>query len=338
MPPIRRRIVTMTTAAFVLLALYTLPASAGGITDDERADAGAAFVASMQKGNGSIPAFSPIGSTADAVMAFVAAGAEGRASRDALGYLRAQVRRGNVDGIGLVAKVVQAAVAAGRDPRSFGGENLVAWLRSRIRDDGHIGKSAVFDHALAVLALEAAGLRPSKAVTGWLLDAQCPVGGWSYDAPYDAGGDDDNNCFDGTVDDFFTADTNTTAYAVMALEHARRDAYGSRPFPFFASARDATHGGWEYTPGFGTDANSTALVIQAYVSAGRTIPSGGRTALRSLQPDVGCGAWSYNYEGDVPGAADVGATIGAIPAVLRLAFPLFPSGGAASPRAISRGC
>jgi hypothetical protein len=332
MGSIRYRIVAGVSTAFLLLAL---PAGAGTTTDQDRADAGAAFVASMQKRNGSIPAFSPIGSTADAVVGFVAAGAQRRTMRDAIGYLRTQARRGNVDGIGLVAKVVQAVVAAGRDPRSFGGENLVGWLRSRIRADGHIGKSAVFDHALAVLALEAAGLRPSRAVTGWLLDAQCPVGGWSYDAPYDAGVDDDS-CWDGSGDDFFTADTNTTAYAVMALEHAGRDAYGSSPFPYLASARDATHGGWEYSPGFGTDANSTALVIQAYVSAGRAIPAGGLAALRALQPDIGCGAWAYAYEDDEPGVPDVGATIGAIPAVLRVTFPLLPGSGAA--KVPTRGC
>ena len=328
----RRCIVATLIVAFVLLAL---PASAGTITDRERAKAGAAFLTTMQKPNGSIPAFSPIGSTADAVLAFVAARAARGAQGDAVAYLRAQIRRGNVTGVGLVAKVVQAAVAAGRDPRSFGGENLVRWLRSRIRDDGHIGNSAIFDDALAVLALEAAGLQPSKNVTGWLLGAQCPAGGWSYDAPYDPDTDDEV-CFDGSEDDVFSADTNTTAYAVMALEHAGRDAYGTSPFPFFAGARDKTHGGWEYAPGFGTDANSTALVIQAYLSAGRAIPSGGLAALRALQPDVGCGAWAYNYEGDVPGAPNVGATIGAVPAVVRTFLPLLPTEGAARER--SRGC
>ena len=120
-------------------------------------------------------------------------------------------------------------------------------LRSRIRDDGHIGSAAVFDQALAVLALEAAGLRPSKAVTRWLLDAQCPSGGWAYDAPYDSASTT-TTATTVPAGDFFTADTNTTAYVVMALEHRGRNAYGSSPFRFFADSRDATHGGWGYTP------------------------------------------------------------------------------------------
>ena len=120
----------------------------------------------------------------------------------------------------------------------------------------------------------------------------------------------------------------------MALEHVGRNGYGVSPYPFFADSRDATHGGWGYTSGFGTDANSTALVIQAYEAADRAIPSGGLAALRGLQ-DLDCGAWSFNYTGDVPGPPDVGATIGAIPGVLRTAFPILGPGAGAGP---SRGC
>ena len=260
----RRRFVATLTAAFMLLAV---PASAGGLTDGDRADAGAAYLTTQQKPNGSIPAFSPIGSTADAVLAFVASDTESPSRKAALGYLRTQVQKGNVNTVGLVAKVVQAVAAAGRDPRSFGGEDLVQWLRSRIKDEREDRRGD--------------GLRPGAGDPGarggrgearsgpprdWLLAAQCPVGGWSYDNPYRPAKDDDS-CWNGGADDFFTADTNTTSYVVMALEHVGRDSYTDDPFAFFRSARDAVHEGWEYSPGFGTDANSTALVIQAYAAA-----------------------------------------------------------------------
>ena len=288
MGPTPRRIVATTTAAFVLLAL---PATAGALTDRRRADMGAAFAAGMQKPNGSIPAFSPVGSTADAQLALVAAHAQPHARRAAVGFLRRRVRAGAVSTVGLQAKVVQAVVAVGRDARAFGGRNLVREIRTQIGPDGHIGTAAVFDQALAVLALEAAGVTPAKDVTHWLLDAQCPVGGWAYDLPYSPG-TDDQACDDGSAGDAFTADTNTTAYTVMALEHAGRNAYASSPFGFFRDARDATHRGWGYTPSFGTDTNSTALVLQAYAAAGRRIPVGGLRALRALQEaSVGCGAW-----------------------------------------------
>jgi hypothetical protein len=327
MSHLRRRIVATLTAAVVLLAL---PASAE-VTDAQRARRGSAYAAGLQQRNGAIVAFSPIGSTSDAVIAFVAADAQDPARRDAVGFLRRQVALGNVQTVGLVAKVVQASVAAGRDPRDFGGENLVRWLRSRIRETGRIGNATVFDQALAVLALEASGVAPRTTVTDWLLAAQCPVGGWSFDLPYRAG-TDDGSCNDGTAGDFFSADTNTTAYAVMALEHLGRDDYTSPPFPFFETARDAVHQGWEYSPGFGTDANSTALVIQAYLAGGLAIPTGGLQALRALQPDLSVGAWAYSYVGDEPGDPNLGATVGAVPAIVQVTLP-FVSGAAERGRA-----
>jgi hypothetical protein len=315
-----RRFVATLTAAFMLLAV---PASAGGLNGD-RADAGAAYLTTQQKPNGSIPAFSPIGSTADAVLAFVASDAESPSRKAALGYLRTQVQKGNVNTVGLVAKVVQAVAAAGKDPRNFGGQDLVRWLRSRIKDSGKIGGATVFDQALAILALEASGANPKRSTTDWLLAAQCPVGGWSFDNPYRPTKDDES-CWSGSANDFFTADTNTTSYAVMALEHVGRDGYTEDPFAFFDSARDAVDNGWEYSPGFGTDANSTSLVIQAYAAADLAVPSGGVNALRALQPDVVLGAWAYNYVGDDPGDPDVGATIGAVPAILQVPLPIVPA-------------
>jgi len=317
----RRGFVATLTAAFMLLAV---PASAGGPTDGDRAEVGAAYLATQQKPNGSIPAFSPIGSTADGVLAFIASGAASPSRKAALGYLRTQVQRGNVNTVGLVAKVVQAVAAAGKDPRSFGGQDLVRWLRSRIKDSGKIGAATVFDQALAILAIEAAGGKPKRSTTDWLLAAQCPVGGWSFDKPYRPAKDDDS-CSDGGANDFFTSDTNTTSYAVMALEHVGRDGYTDDPFVFFQSARDAMHGGWEYAPGFGTDANSTSLVIQAYAAAELGVPSGGLNALRALQPDVVLGAWAYTYVGEDPGDPDVGATIGAVPAILQVPLPIVPA-------------
>jgi hypothetical protein len=270
------------------------------------------------------------------VLALTAADARTRARNAALGFLRRQVRKDNVGTVGEIAKVLMAVAAGDRNPRSFGGANLVKRLRSEIGGDGHLRQATVFDQALAILALEAAGIRPARRVTRWLADAQCPVGGWSFDAPYDPD-TDDGNCDDGSPDDFFTADTNTTSYAVMALADVGRSDDAAPPFPFFKDARDATHGGWGYSPTFATDANSTALVIQAYVATGRRIPKGALKALRALQPDIGCGAWSFTYDAGDPGPPDVGATIGAIPGILRTSFPL--DGGVRTTRSgPARGC
>ena len=111
-----RRVVV---ACLSLALIAGLPASAWALSDGKRAARGAAYLASQQQPDGSIPAFSPIGSTSDAVLAFVSSGVGGKAMNKAIGYLRAQTAAGNVDNLGLRAKVVLALDAAGKDPSAF---------------------------------------------------------------------------------------------------------------------------------------------------------------------------------------------------------------------------
>lgn len=318
MGPRSRRIGAAILSLFIILGTS---AGAFALTDQQRARRGVSFIAGQQRANGSIPAFSPTGSTADAILAFVAAGAGRPQIRDALAFLRRQVHNGNVTGVGLQAKVVMAVAAAGADPSTFAGANLLGAIRSQVGADGHIGDAAVLDQSLAVLAIRSGGIVPAPRVTDWLVAAQCPDGGWAYDFPYDPASDD-AHCNDGSGSDFFTSDSNTTAYAVQALEAVGRGVYNDNPFAFFPTIRDSSHGGWAYSTGtVVTDANSTALVIQAYVAAGHAIPPGGLQALRRLQ-FARCGAWAYSWNGSVRGDPDIGATIGAVPGILKRPLPI----------------
>jgi hypothetical protein len=287
-------------------------------SDAQRARLAAAFIAKKQAADGSVVVFSAVGSTADAVLAFVATGRGETPVRDALAYLRRQVRHHRVTGVGLKAKVVLAAEAAGRDGHAFGGHDLVAEIEATQSIFGRFKGASVVDQALALLAIKAADGVVDVDGAAWLLGAQCPDGGWAYDRPYDSGADDDH-CVSG-VDDFSASDTNTTAYAVMALVPG--DAPDVDPFAvYFVGLRDATYGGWGYTAGFETtDANSTALVIQAYVAAGHPVPAGAMAALRALQYSCGAFAYSYDDQGHRTGR-NLGATIGAVPALRKLAFP-----------------
>jgi hypothetical protein len=296
-------------------------AQAAALTDAQRARRAVAYLAQQQRPNGAIVAFSNIGSTSDAVMAFVAAG-EGRTQMNrAIAFLRGRVSSGAVNTIGLQAKVVMAVSAAGLDPRNFGGQNLLAGIRSTIGPDGHYGDAAVFDDALAVLAVESAGLTPSVRAANWLLSAQCPDGGWAYDAPYQSG-IDDAHCFDGSGTDFFTSDSNTTSYVVQGLTEMASTDWIASPFAFFDTVRDPANGGWSYSAGFlATDANSTGLVLQAYSATGQTTPHGALAALRRLQYPA-CGAFAYSWNGAVKSDPDVGATVGAVPGMLLTAFPV----------------
>ena len=107
------------------------------------------------------------------------------------------------------------------------------------------------------------------------------------------------------------------------------------PFAFFDTVRDPLHRGWAYSTGFiTTDTNSTALVLQAYAAAGIEAPTGGPKALRQLQ-DLSCGAWAFTWDGDEPGEPDVGASIGAVPGILGIPFPLGGRVSASVPPAIA---
>ena len=310
-------------ALSALILAGTVPASAAGLTDHQRAVRGARYIASRQQANGSIHAFSTVGSTADAVLALVVARQGSDNVFRAIRYLRHHVAE--ITGTGLQAKTVMAMVASGRNPRNVNGVDMVAALQGLLGSDGHYGDTAVLDDALTVLALEAAGANPPASAYSWLINAQCPDGGWSYDAPYNPS-IDDAHCFNGDViNDYFTSDSNTTSYVVMALEDANQTGWSTDPFAFFPTVRDPLHRGWSYSTGFiSTDANSTALVIQAYASASLAVPNGGLQALRNLQ--LGCGAWAYTWSGSSPGPADIGATIGAVLGIARTPLPIGPRG------------
>ncbi len=300
----------------------------------KRAHVAARFLVNHQKANGSFPAFSPIGSTADGLIALVAATRSAAAVRAARHYLA--TRTDDIDGIGSTAKVAMAAVAGGKDPRDFGGRNLVHAIAKKERKSGRYGRgTAVLDQALAVLALKAAGHRKSPSALAWLAGAQCRDGGWQYDAP--ASKADNKHCNSGDAGDFFRSDTNTTSYAVQALKAAGyKGSLAHSPFAYFKLERGRViksarmHRGYAYDLSLHlTDANSTALVLQAYAAAGKTPPRGARHALAALQYHL-CGAhagafafsWvkrngAYHHDGH-----NLGATIGAIPGVLGRALPV----------------
>jgi hypothetical protein len=319
----------ITASVVVTSVVLAADGAAGAAPDDTaRASSAMAYVGAHQLADGSFPGFSSVGSTADAVMDMAATGFGRAVLTDALAYLRGQLHGGNVTGVGLTAKVLLAAEAArgagrtGIDPRSFGGVDLISAITASKRPSGRFEGASVFDQALAILALDAAGVTPTRAEATWLADAQCPDGGWQYDRPHRRA--ENRHCRDhGDANDFTSSDTNTTAMAVMALHGLK--AADVDPFRFFDTIRERTYHGWGYTWGFRrTDANSTALVIQAYIGDGLASPRRGVRALRRLQYPCGAVAYSFTDAGRRTGK-DVGATIGAVPGFMREPFPLTPT-------------
>lgn len=333
-------------AAAALIAVSIAPASARTRNLDERLDAATRYIAMNQEDDGSIGGgFSRVGTTADAVLAFVTEDRGARQIRRSISWLR-----DNLDGastLGLKSKVVLALVAAQRDPTSFGGRDLVQEIKDTQTESGQYGGESdteVGYHAFAMLAVMAAGEDPPASASQWLRDAQCDDGGWQFDEP--AGENDDEHCFDSTAEsDFSRSDTNTTAYADMAFEGAPGPDPKVDPLEFFETAIDEYKGGYVYDPSgkcteetlgetfcYLTDANSTGLVLQAIageVPAKEFYPR--RDALMKLQYPR-CGEWmgafgftwvydpeTERFRKDDP---NVGATIAAIQGARGVPLPI----------------
>lgn len=301
--------------------------------DRYRARVAAHWLTTQQAPDGSVGAFSLIGSTADAVQAWGAARRAPQEIQAALSYLTANEM--DIDTVGETAKVVIALVVAGADPRSFEGRDLVAEIEAVRQGDGRYGEgTSVFDHATALLALLSAGRPADGEAVAWLVAAQCPDGGWQFDGPPAV--DEDQHCAGDPTTDFFTSETDTTSLAIQALSAVPGDEdLDANPIRFLRRTRDPVKGGWGYNQAFPlTSANSTALALQAFKAAGKFPPKGAKASLRKLQYGL-CskkqGAFAFSWD-DANGdgrytkrertGPDAGATIAAIPGLLEKALPV----------------
>lgn len=353
----RRRIV-VSTLALAVISSVALSASAIGATRQELARDAVRYLIGRQHDNGSFPGFSPVGSTADAVLAMSVARRGRVQMRDALRYLARNVEGAS---LGQKAKIVLAAVAADKDLTVYAGGGLVSELQATQQADGRYAQegdfSAVTTHALVALALAAAGEPINDPAVDWLVAAQCPDGGWQFDEAHQAG--EDEHCLDDATDaegnptDFSTSDSNTTSYAVQALStHEHEVTLTADPFAYFPMTKDPVKGGYRYShedtqfgaPSY-TDANSTALVIQAYLTCDTcdfTPPIRALKALRYARCGALQGAFAFTWQ-DVggrlrrlplkaeakaeksnDGSTVAGATIGAIPGLMLEPLPVGP--------------
>jgi Prenyltransferase and squalene oxidase repeat len=190
--------------------------------------------------------------------------------------------------ISLVA-LAEAAVAQTPD-------RLIVRLRRLERPTGSFG-GLVNGTAWAVMALKATGSAVHAKTIRWLLARQSRNGGWGWTAG--------------------AADSNDTAAAIEALRAAgARGSPVRRGLRFLATYRNRD-GGFELTRGRGSDAQSTAWAVQAYLAAGRQPPRGALAYLRSLQRPDGSFRYSHRYA-----TTPVWVTAQVLPALARKPFPL----------------
>ncbi|MFD3514052.1 prenyltransferase/squalene oxidase repeat-containing protein [Streptomyces sp. NPDC058657] len=116
----------------------------------------------------------------------------------------------------------------------------------------------VFRQSLALLAQRTVGVRPATKAVDWLVGQQCDNGG------FPAFRADASKACDAKV----MVDTNATAAAVQALGAlGGQDAAVRKAVDWLKSVQNKD-GGWPYSPGTPSDANSTSIVIGALLSAG----------------------------------------------------------------------
>ena len=245
-----------------------------------------------------------------------------------------------------LASLILLANTTGSNPRSFGepGVDLVARAEAMYGQvvPGFYGYqepwSSVQDQSLMVIALQAVGATPPTLAIDWLADQQCTggsnpqssLGGWQASRATTGNSLDDCSAPDPL--NYSGPDTNSTAFAIQALQYLGRTAPLAAAATFLQNAQAASGpsaGGFPWFAGGDVDANSTALVLQAITAMGQ-IPSawsvGGATPLAVLESfqlsspasDAGSLFASWN-----PGVPDLLASYQGVWGLSLSAFP-FP--------------
>ncbi|GAA0665584.1 terpene cyclase/mutase family protein [Streptomyces thermocarboxydovorans] len=171
-------------------------------------------------------------------------------------------------------------------------------LPAALYGDGDPQYDGVWRQSLALLAQDAAGVKPPKAAVDWLTGQQCADGSF---APYRA---DTSRACDAKT----PVDTNQTAAAVQALAAlGGHDKATGKAVDWLKSIQNKD-GGWGYTAGGPSDANSTSVVIGALAATGEKpaeVTKGGKSPydalLKLALPCEGDGAGAFAFQPDKKG-------------------------------------
>jgi hypothetical protein len=309
-----RRILAILTI-FLLVLAPGASVSANQFTVGRALTGAVTWLTTQQRADGGFAGFtgeSDPGMTVDAVLALASVGIDpgsvqqvGGAS--AIAYLESVATRYS-EKPGGAAKLILAAVASGRDPRAFGGVDLVARLQRAYDRATGLYDQQLFSNAYALLALAAAGVPvPERAVQA-VLERQAADGSWAWDGSTEPG----------------AGDSNTTALVIQALVAAgQREHPQVRQALVYLRSVQAADGSFAYQPAdqLVGDANSTALAVQALLAAGEEPQSPSwRFALDALARFANSSG-ALRWRDDAPDD-NLFATVQAIPALAREAFPL----------------
>lgn len=306
----RAMIVALVIAGVVAIAGYGKAAVREGTVEatPETAASGlggaVAWLKSQQADDGGFAGFSgesDPGATIDVIIALAAAedaGVDtGTAIDDAVSYLGS----GDIalvyaqTGVGQASKLVLGLIAAGQDPAAFAHVDPLSIVLHGTDDEVGVYGAGVFDHALAVLALTASGNEVPEAAIGAFGETQAENGGWAFDASTDPD----------------LVDSNTTAISLLAIVAAGQGETEmvASGLAYLESLWTDGGAGYSHLPDTLPDANSTALVVQAFAATGEGV-SDRQTALATFQNTSG--AFHYNATDQ---SDNLFATVQAIPAM-----------------------
>ncbi|MFB6553120.1 prenyltransferase/squalene oxidase repeat-containing protein [Streptomyces sp. NPDC056405] len=166
----------------------------------------------------------------------------------------------------------------------------------------------VWRQSLALLAQKTVGVTPSSKAVDWLTGQQCASGAF---APYRA--DPAKACDAKTM-----VDTNNTAAAIQALWAVGGHGDVVESALTWLKSVQNKDGGWGYTPGGPSDANSTSIVIGALTATAskpEQVEKGGKTPYDALltfalpcAEDKGSGAFAFQPDKDGKLLANADAT------------------------------
>jgi hypothetical protein len=222
-------------------------------------------------------AYADDGNTADGVLAMDAAGVAQAAAARATSWLESDAANyaGSSPNFypGSLAKLLIVAEAQHVDGHHFGSLDLIADLKGEEDTSGTTkglyddpdptyGYESVLTQALALVALSNTGNaadKPDQAAIDWLAGQQCPDGGWQNATRTDP-----------STDKCGSSEVDTTAFVAQAFIAVGDSTHATQALDWL-SARRNSDGGYGLPT---SNANSTAVTVQALVAGGRSATSG----------------------------------------------------------------
>ncbi|MFJ8541970.1 prenyltransferase/squalene oxidase repeat-containing protein [Streptomyces sp. NPDC093586] len=205
------------------------------------------------------------------------------------------VRRRSAAALAAIAVFGAAAPAVAADPSPSASASLPAGLYGSA-DPQYDG---VWRQSLTLLAQDTVRMVPAKQAVDWLTGQQCANGAF---APYRA--DTSKPCDARTM-----VDTNSTAAAVQALWAVGGHGDVVEDALAWLKSVQNKDGGWGYSPGGPSDANSTSVVIGALTATGtepESVTKDGKTPYDALLTfalpcSEGEGAGAFAFQPDKAG-------------------------------------